>query len=131
MGESAHDRLSVVTRDNAERELRVTRGTRNVLADLGFANAADRQAKLRLVHVVNQRLEARNLSYTAAARTLRLTPARVYALRRYKLTEFSIEALFDALTALDMDVEIVIQARPRSRKSARLRVVADGCGMLP
>jgi predicted XRE-type DNA-binding protein len=110
-------------RQNAEREFRVTRGTGNVFADLGFADAAGRQAKLRLIHIVNQLLEARNLSHAAAAKTLAMTPSRLSALRRYKLTEFSVEALFDLLTVLDRDVEIVIRRQPQSRKRGRIRVV--------
>ena len=33
---------------NAEREETITRGTRNVFSDLGFPDADERQAKLRL-----------------------------------------------------------------------------------
>ena len=36
---------------------RITRGSGNIFADLGFADAAGRQAKLRLAYVVNQLLE--------------------------------------------------------------------------
>ena len=36
----------------------VTRGTGNVFADLGFPDAAERQARLRLAYALNQALEA-------------------------------------------------------------------------
>ena len=49
---------------------------------------------------------------------------KVYALRRYKLAGFSVERLMYLLTALDQDVEIVIRRKPRSRKAARVSVVA-------
>ena len=42
---------------NAERREPVTRGTGNVFADLGFPDAAERQAKLRLAYALNQVLE--------------------------------------------------------------------------
>jgi len=48
----------------------------------------------------------------------------VSALRHYKLAGFSVERLMNLLTALDQDVEIVIRRKPRSRKTARIRVVA-------
>ncbi len=35
---------------NAERREPITRGTENVFEDLGFPNAAERQAKLRLAY---------------------------------------------------------------------------------
>ena len=95
-------RTSLAMTQNTQQEFHVTRGTGNVFADLGFANAGERQAKLRLIHIVNRFLEARNLTPAVAAQTLSLTPSRLSALRRYKLAEFSIEALFDLLTALDL-----------------------------
>ena len=58
---------------NAERREPVTRGTGNVFADLGFPDAADRQAKLRLAYALNQVLEARKLSPADAAKVLGVT----------------------------------------------------------
>ena len=46
---------------NAERRDPVTRGTGNVFADLGFPDAAERQAKLRLAYALNQVLDASKL----------------------------------------------------------------------
>ena len=102
----------------------VTRGTRNVFADLGFPDAAERQAKLRLAYALNQVLEARKLSQADAAKALSVTQPKVSALRNYKLAGFSVERLMNLLTALDQDVEIVIRRKPRSRKAGRISVVA-------
>ncbi len=102
----------------------VTRGTRNVFADLGFPDAAERQTKLRLAHALNQVLEERKLSQPEAAKVLGVTQPKVSALRHYKLAGFSVERLMNLLTALDQDVEIVIRRKPRSRKTARISVVA-------
>src|ERR687898_3051927 len=109
---------------NAERREPVTRGTGNVFADLGFPDAAERQAKLRLAYALNQELEARKLSQADAAKVLGLTQPKVSALRHYKLVGFSVERLMNLLTAIDHDIEIVIRPKPRSRKAARIRVVA-------
>ena len=109
---------------NAERGGSVTRGTGNVFADLGFPDAAERQAKLRLAYALNQVLEARRLSQADAAKVLSVTQPKVSALRHYKLAGFSVERLMNLLTALDQDVEIVIRRKPRSRKTARISVVA-------
>ena len=107
-----------------ERRESVTRGTGNVFADLGFRDATERQAKLRLAHALNQVLEAQELSQAEAAKVLGVTQPKVSALRHYKLTGFSIERLMNLLTALDQDVEIVIRRKPRSRKAGRISVVA-------
>src|SRR6266478_3305546 len=52
---------------SAEGKEPVTRGTGNVFADLGFPDAAERQARLRLAFALNQELEARKISQADAA----------------------------------------------------------------
>jgi predicted XRE-type DNA-binding protein len=93
-----------------------------VFADLGFPDAAERQAKLRLAYALNQVLEPRKLSRADAANVLGVTQPKVSELRDYKLAGFSVEQLMNLFTALDQDVEIVIQRTPRSRKAGRTPV---------
>jgi len=102
----------------------ITRGSGNVFADLGFPDAAERQAKLRLAYALNQLLDERKVSQAEAAKVLGVTQPKVSALRNYKVGGFSVERLMNLLTALDQDVEIVIRKKPRSRKAARISVVA-------
>jgi phage-related protein/predicted XRE-type DNA-binding protein len=102
----------------------ITRGSTNVFEDLGYPDAAERQAKLRLAYALNQVLEQRQLSQSHAAKVLGVTQPKVSALRHYKLGGFSVERLMNLLTALDQDVEIVIRRKPRSRKTGRISVVA-------
>jgi predicted XRE-type DNA-binding protein len=107
-----------------ERKESVTHGTRNVFADLGFRDASERHAKLRLAYALNQVLENRELSQADAAKALGVTQPKVSALRNYKLAGFSVGRLMNLLTALDQDVQIVICRKPRSRKTGRISVVA-------
>lgn len=109
---------------STERREQVTRGTGNVFADLGFPDAAERQAKLRLAYALNQVLAAGKLSQAEAAKVLGVTQPKVSALRNYKLSGFSVERLMNLLTAVDQDIEIVIRRKPRSRKVGRISVVA-------
>lgn len=102
----------------------ITRGTKNVFVDLGYPDAGERQAKLRLAYALNQVLDQRELTQTAAARLLGLSQPKVSALRNYKLSGFSVERLMTLLNALDQDVEIVIRNKPRSRTTARISVSA-------
>jgi hypothetical protein len=62
---------------NAEPREPATRGTKNVFADLGFPDAADRQAKLRLAYALHQVLDARKLSQADAAKVLGGTQTKV------------------------------------------------------
>ena len=105
---------------SAERVEPIIRGTGDVFADLGFPDADERQAKLRLAYALNQVLEARKLSQADAAKVLGVAQPKVSALRHYKLAGFSVERLMNLLTALDQDVEIVIRRKPRSRKAGRI-----------
>jgi predicted XRE-type DNA-binding protein len=101
---------------------RITRGTGNVFADLGCADAEERQTKLRLAVAINDVLARRRLIQVAAAEKLGINQPKVSALANYKLD--SVERLMTFLTALDQDVEIVIRKKPRSRAAARISVVA-------
>lgn len=102
----------------------ITRGTGNVFADLGYADAEERQTKLRLAHAINGLVARRRLTQAAAAEKLGINQPKVSALANYKLDGFSVERLMTFLTALDQDVEIVIKRKPRSRTAGRISVVA-------
>ena len=102
----------------------ITRGTGNVFADLGYADAEERQTKLRLAYAINGIIERQRMTQAAAASKLGINQPKVSALAHYKLDGFSVERLMTFLTALDQDVEIVIKKKPRSRAAARISVIA-------
>src|SRR5579871_4745162 len=102
----------------------ITHGTGNIFADLGYADADERQTKLRLAYAINSVIARRRLTQAAAAVKLRVNQPKVSALINYKLDGFSVERLMNFLTALDQDVEIVIRKKPRSRAAGRISVVA-------
>ena len=108
-----------------EAEDKITRGTGNVFADLGYADADERQTKLRFAHAINGVIGRRRLSQTVAAERLGVNQPKVSSLANYKLEGFSVERLMTFLTPLDHDVEIVIRNKPRSRTTARISVVAE------
>jgi predicted XRE-type DNA-binding protein len=102
----------------------VGRSSGNVFADLGFANAGERQTKVRLAYAINGILERRRLPQTRAARLLGINQPKISALSNYRLEGFSVERLMHFLTALDQDVEIIIRSKPDSRGGARIVVTA-------
>jgi predicted XRE-type DNA-binding protein len=101
----------------------ITRGTGNVFFDLGYADAGERQTKLRLAQAINGVIARQRLNQGAAAEKLGVNQPKVSALANYRLDGFSVERLMTFLTALDQDVDIVI--RDKSRATARISVVAD------
>ena len=101
----------------------ITRGTGNVFADLGYADAEERQTKLRLAIPINDVIARWRLTQAAAAEKLRINQPKVSALLRGKFDGFSIDRLFRFLNALGRDVEIVI--RPAKHvKEANTKVVS-------
>ena len=102
----------------------VIQSSGNVFADLGLRDAGEKQTRVRLAVAINQIIEARHLSQTAAARLLDINQPKISALVNYQLEGFSVERLMHFLNALDRDVEIVIRKKPRSKRAARIMVMS-------
>lgn len=103
---------------------RVAPSSGNVFTDLGLPHAEEKQTKVRLAAAINQIIEGRKLSQTAAARRLNLNQPKISALSNYQVDGFSVERLMNLLTALDRDVDIVIRRKPRARRAGRIAVRA-------
>lgn len=98
------------------------RSSGNVFADLGLREAGEKQTKVRLAVAIQQIIQARRLSQSAAAQLLDINQPKVSALVNYRLEGFSVDRLLRFLNALDRDIEIVIRKKPRSRGAARIVV---------
>jgi len=113
-----------MARPNAKLSGRIVRSSGNVFADLGFADAGERQTKVRLAIAINGVLERRGLSQAKAAELLGINQPKVSALSKYRLEGFSVERLMRFLTSLNQDVEIIIRNRLRTRPPGRVFVTA-------
>jgi predicted XRE-type DNA-binding protein len=72
---------------------------------------------------LNKIIELRGLSQTEAAKRIGMTQPKVSLIRNYRLENFSLERLIQALTALDQHVEIII--RPADNEdNAKITVAA-------
>jgi predicted XRE-type DNA-binding protein len=109
---------------SAEVSGKIVRSSGNIFADLGFADAGERQTKVRLAIAINQVLQRRGLSQGEAADLLGINQPKVSALSKYRLEGFSVERLMRFLTSLNQDVEIIIRNRPRTRRPGRVFVTA-------
>ena len=81
----------------------ITRGTGNLFADLGYADADERQTKLHLAYVINSLIARKRLTQAGTAATFGVDESKVSALASYKLDVFSVDRLITFLTALDQD----------------------------
>lgn len=97
-------------------------GTDNVLIDLGLPDAEELTAKVVLAKKINDILERRQLTQSAAAKLLGIPQPKISAIRNYKVRGISLERLMQALTALGQNVEIVVS--PAKKKSAARIAVA-------
>ncbi len=104
--------------------IKVTRSSGNVFADLGRPRPDEALAKARLAYEIEQSIRKRGLTQAEAAKILGIDQPKVSALRNGRLSGFSVERLIRFLNALNRDVEIVVSARPRSRRRGRLLVRA-------
>jgi predicted XRE-type DNA-binding protein len=102
----------------------IEQGSGNVFADLGYPNAEEALTKARLAQRITEVLEKKRLTQRQTAKLLGIDQPKVSQLLRGQLREFSAERLFRFLTTLDQDVEIVIRRKPRSRRQARVSVIA-------
>ena len=97
-------------------------GSGNVFADLGYPRPEEAAAKAELAHKITRIIERRRLTQTEAAEVLDVDQPKISALRRGKLSGFSLDRLVRFIVLLGNDVQIVVTKQPRSRRRARLLV---------
>lgn len=94
----------------------VKRGTRNIFADLGYADAETHLLKAGLVNQIQKIITASKLTQTAAAKQLGISQPDISRLLNGQFRDVSVERLMRLLTRLGCDVDIVI--RDPGKKSA-------------
>ena len=104
------------------RKLR-TRGSDNVLIDLGFDGAEELSAKTMLAMKLNALLDAQGLTQARASKILGIPQPKISAIRNYKFRGVSLERLMQALTVLGQHVRIVVSPS-KGRSLARIDVAA-------
>ncbi len=96
----------------------------NVFADLVVAYPDEAEIKADLAVQINSLIERRGLTQMEAASVLGVNQPKVSALRRGKLTGFSIERLLRFLAELGSDVQIVITPTARGSERGHIRMLA-------
>jgi predicted XRE-type DNA-binding protein len=97
-------------------------GSGNVFADLGYARPEEAAVKAELAHKITKIIQRRRLTQAGAADLLQVDQPKVSALKRGKLSGFSLDRLVRFLVLLGSDVEIVVKEQPRTQRRARLLV---------
>lgn len=90
-------------------EIELVRGSGNVFADFGHANAEAEQLKATLAAQIIRVLDARGLTVRAAAELTGTAAADFSRIRRAKLDRFTIDRLMGVLAKLDQRVEVEVK----------------------
>ena len=97
---------------------KVTIGSGNVFADLGFANPEEELLKAKLVREIRAIIKRKKLTQTKAAAMLGLKQPDVSALVTGRVGKFSIDRLVRCLDRMDYKVDVVVRHRPRRTSRA-------------
>jgi predicted XRE-type DNA-binding protein len=87
----------------------VHRGSGNVFADLGMADADKLKIKTGLVIEIRKAMRSRGLTQQEAARLMGITQPKVSDMMRGDFTNLSERKLMDCLTRLGYDIEIKVR----------------------
>ncbi len=95
----------------SSKKVDVERGSGNVFADLNLPNPEERQAKARLMHVINNEIKRRRLTQARAADITGLDQNDISRLAHGRGTKFSTDRLIDVIRRLGMDVGLTVRRR--------------------
>lgn len=101
----------------------IERGSTNVYADLGFADAEEMLVKARLATEIGNIIKRRRLTQIQAAELLGISQPKLSGLLRGQFRGISESRMMECLTRLGRDIQIVVKPTPRSRAEGRVSVV--------
>ncbi len=103
---------------------KIRRGTGNVFADLGYADADIHLLKAELVARLHETIKDRKLNQTDAARLMGVSQPDVSRLLKGQFRDVSVERIMRMLTRLGCEVDIVIRAQDNPTPYAPIHLAA-------
>ena len=100
----------------------VRRGSSNVFADLGLADAEKLRIKTGFVIEIRKAMRSQGLTQLEAAKRMGITQPKVSGMMRGDVTNLSERKLMDCLTRLGYDIEIKV--RPAKAEIGHLMLAA-------
>ena len=94
----------------------------NVFADISLPDADGELFKAELTYQIAKQIKALALTQSQAGARLGLSQPDVSRLIKGRRSGFSTDRLLALLTALDLDVDIVVRPAKPTKKAARVRV---------
>lgn len=104
--------------------LNYTISSGNIFQDLGFADAEQKLAKVKLLAVINNIIQKQNISEKKLAKIFNLNSTQVDNLLNGRLKEFSLDKLLLFLMILEQNIEIIVTPKPQEFVNSRINVVS-------
>ena len=98
-------------------DISIRRGSKNLFADLGYADPETHLLKAGLVTRIRDIISESKLTQTEAAERMGLSQPDVSRLLRGQFRDVSVERLMRMLTKLGCDVDIVIRGHGKTKKA--------------
>jgi len=95
----------------------------NIFKDLGFPNAEEKLAKVKLASVIYDLITDKGLSNQEASQIFAIDETKVLNLKNGRLQEFSLEQMFDFLGALGQNIEILVTPQTLTNSSGSIQVM--------
>ena len=102
---------------------RIIKGSMNVYADLGVANADEMLVKAQLATKIAEIIKVRKMTQVQAASQLCMTQPKLSNMLRGQFRGISETKMLECLTLLGRDVQIVVKSASRTRKIGNVSVV--------
>lgn len=98
----------------------ITRGSDNVYADLGYADASTFKLKAELVRAMAAIIKTRGFAQVAAAERMGVSQPEVSRLVRGQFRQFSTDRLLVMLSRLEVDIDITLSDRGKEIAEAHM-----------
>jgi predicted XRE-type DNA-binding protein len=102
---------------------KIEKGSANVYADLGMADADKMLVKAQLAAKISEIIKLRKLTQTQAASLLGMTQPKLSNMLRGRFRGISDAKMLECMTLLGRDVQIVVKPVSRSRKTGHVSVL--------
>jgi predicted XRE-type DNA-binding protein len=111
-----------MTEEHDRRESEVFDSSGNVFADLGLPSSEEDMMKVAIARAIATTLKKRDLTQAEAAKIIGVDQAKLSAVTRGRLKDYSVERLLRWLIALGRDVDIRISQRYHRTRPGRVSV---------
>lgn len=101
---------------------KIEKGSMNVYADLGIADAEEMLVKAQLAAKIGEIIKLRKLTQSQASSLLGMPQPKLSNMLRGRFRGISEAKMLECLTLLGRDVQIVVKTASRSRKTGQLSV---------